>query len=279
MILRNRKGTAAHLLLEILVCSIIFLIISVFLFGAHAPKQILQLHAHVESADAALNCELSLANLLRAKSSQGLSYSNWLMDSYARYDAGTSDTLDSWRNEVKTTFDKVFSAGKWSLNLSLPNGTRILTAGGIDKKYMNVRDCLALVPFSTSDMKSGCIWSNTTIGKHGKIAGFGAPENDVKCQVVNDGQRLGLSPGADCNLQLRPASEFEEALPSTIENDPDVLDSLTLPILVGEAGKAKVLYEITVEEQAEQAEEVLVTLTRRALLRDCALNITLQTVL
>jgi hypothetical protein len=115
---------------------------------------------------------------------------------------------------------------------------------------------------------------------------FDTPEGEktVDCGVTfTEGTaetpgRIGITAKTgDCKLDLSAKEEFGEALQPNIANDPDVLDSITLPIFVG---AKNIPYEITVEEKKENEEiSVLVTLAKRSLQRDRALNITLQTVL
>jgi hypothetical protein len=283
MIHKNKKGAGADLLLEVLLSSIIFFVVVVVLYAIQVPQQEFKAHATVISADGALACETSLTNLLRANSPDGPSYEEWLSNGYMEQN---KDQLTNWTGNVSQIFNRTFSADMWNLIVTLPNSTVYINLSEITKgSDLEKFGCTAYAPLPVVYMKAFCFWSDTKENKqNGDAVDFKTPDGDVSC-------KLALSPGdpsaepvggevglgydkTHCNLDYKQSSKslFQDDLPTSVENTPDFLDSLILPILVN----GKVPYEITVQE-TEDGVKANVTLAKRTLIQDCALHVTLTT--
>ena len=272
MIAKNKKGAGADLLLEIILSSIIFFVVIAFLFMANIPQVKLKATAHVISADASLACELSLTNMLKTNSSKGITYEEWLINSFT-----SNSSLDPWKNEVKGLFDTALSAGQWDLNITKPDGTSVLSSGSITEgKDIDIFPCSFWVPYPVAYSKYFCAWSQSQNKVNEESADFATDDGDVSCVIIDNGDEIGINPGKDCKLNLDAPSIFAEPLPSRIEDDIEFAgDSLTLPINVG---AKNIPYEITMQELSEkQTGNVSVTLTKRNTLQDCALWLTLRT--
>ncbi len=273
MLHKNRKGSGADLLLEIILSSIIFFIIVIFLFAIRAPQQLLRAEASVVSADAAMSCELSLTNLLRANSSEGISYNDWLINSYVANDKAK---MDSWKANVKSILDKTLSDGYWNLTVTNNTGKSILSAGQIKEgSKVDLFGCSAYVPYPAVYTKIYCFWSGVKDNaiNDDKVK-FDTPDGTVNCQVIETADRIGfVRESTTCNLDLKQSqiSPFLEDLPSSVENDPNSLDEFTLPILVG-----GVSYKIKIAE-TQEASKVSVSMSKRALAQDCSLSVSLLT--
>jgi hypothetical protein len=268
---RNRKGSGADLLLEIILSTIVFFIVVVFLFGIQAQKQVINAEAHVLSADSALACEMSLVNLLRSNSPvAGLSYEEWFMNSYMSQDAVN---LANWKSNVSLIFDnKVFAPGDWELNVTLSDGTVLHKIGeikDIDKKQPF--GCTYYMQFPQVYSSYYCftdIPAKKITGTTG-TAEFNTPEGaKVSCKV-DVTPDLKVTKSKDCALDLTP-SELEEEIDNYIANTEE-LDSITLPLIVN-----SMHYEITVEETVEKS-EASVKLEKRSSIEDCSLHINLMT--
>ncbi|MCX6774539.1 MAG: hypothetical protein NTY99_00415 [DPANN group archaeon] len=271
MMLKKRGG--ADLLMELALSTIIFFVIVFFLFGINIPKQQLKACASVVSADAALACETSLTNLMKAASSDGTKYSDFLMNSWI------SDDTKTWQKNVASVFNKVFGSGDWEVEVLLPNGTNVTpTLGGISTQQLG---CNYTVPFPAALLKKDCGYAETQVPKivtSPTDVSFDTPDGNVTFTITDDETSLGVdcTATANCKLDLEPKSIFGERIPSTIPNDPSIADSITLPVLIQGAP-----YVIDVEELTDANGNVKsgfnATLTHSALLKDCGLTVTLKT--
>ena len=273
--IRNKKGSGAELLVEIIVSSIIFFVIVVFMFAVQLPQMELKAAAHVVSADAAMACELSLTNMLRANSSTGITYSDWLTNEYLQ---GKNLGSSSWKTEVEKIFDTSFSKGEWDLVISHEAKHMSLAMFGkiddADKREFDIFSCTSFVPLQAAYSQFYCYWSGKKYGKDSQTVSFSTPDGDVNCIIIYIDQNLGLESGVEtCGLDLEPKTVFDDLLPSQIEEDPNYVgDSIILPIKV-----SNVPYDIIVKEVSAKPANVSVTLTKRALIQDCALAVTLRT--
>lgn len=271
MILQNKKG-AADLLLEVILSAIIFFAIITFLFMIKIPQLQINAEAHVISADAALSCELSLANVLKSESPKGISYADWLMNSFTVKD---SKELDAWNESITNIFNRAFY-GDWDLNISLPNGTVILSAGKIidEATAAFIFNCTAFIPYQSAYAQFYCSWAQTINASNGDTANFKTPDGDVSCDVIDDGSKLGFKASKTCNLQLTAKNIFDENLPSTVEEVPNIPGAMmTLPIKVNNLD-----YEIKIEEASKAANhQDPVTLAKVGALDKCSLRVNMRT--
>lgn len=268
------KRGSADLLLEIIISSILFFVIVIILFGIQAPVMRLNAAAHVVSADAALGCEMSLTNMLKATSPKGITYSDWLMNSYL---ADNKPEIDSWSTNVKNIFDKTFQSSYWNMSITLPNGTNITPMLGDithGTKY-DIFNCETYIPYPVAYMRYYCypeIPPQEAVD--GQTLTFKTPEGvDISCTFIINNQKIGIEPNT-CSLDLKQSQKsiFAEDLQSYIDNDASTFNVLVLPVLVSK----KIPYEITVQE-TEEASKVLATLEKRAIIEDCSLHLTLMT--
>lgn len=273
MIFQNKKRGAADLLLEVLLSAIIFFVIIAFLFMIKIPLLQINAEAHVISADAALSCELSLANVLKSESPKDISYADWLVNSFTARD---SKELDAWKTSITNIFDKAFY-GDWDLNISLPNGSVILSAGKIIGEAKNeafIFNCTSFVPYQSAYAQFYCSWAQTINATDKATAAFETPDGEVSCEIIDDGSKLGFKTSKTCNLQLAAKNVFEEDILSTIEEDPAIPGAiLMLPIKVNNAD-----YEITIEETSKAAShQDPVTLAKVGTLDKCSLRVNMRT--
>jgi hypothetical protein len=277
MINKTKKGAGADLLLEIILSSIIFFIITIIMFGLQIPKQQFHANAHVISADASVACEMSLTNLMRANSSLGINYNDWLINEFIQ---GNDLSKSIWKKEVEKTFNDALSDGMWDLNITWPNGTLILNSGAITKNKAEIFTCMYYAPYPAAYSQYFCFPNIPAIKDvtDGKKASFNAPDGKVECIIsITSGTeetpgKLGLQTGVtNCNLDLTAKTVFEENLQPFVDNYPDINDTITLPIVVGGAN-----YEITVAETVEGT-TADVSLVKRSLTSDCSLHVILRT--
>jgi hypothetical protein len=174
----------------------------------------------------------------------------------------------------------------WNLIVTLPNNTVYVNLSEITKgSDLEKFGCTSYVPLPVAYMKNICFWSMVKEGVQDEdYVTFKTPDGNVTCKVAlkpgdfsaeEVGGEVGLVYDKErCHLDYKRSTEslFEDDLPTTIENIPEFLDILTLPILVN----GKVPYEITVQE-TEDAIKANVTLARRTLIQDCSLHATLTT--
>lgn len=275
IIQKNRKGAGADLLLEIVLSSIVFFVVTIIMFGLQIPQQTFHATAHVISADASIACEMSLTNLMRANSSLGITYNDWLMNEYVQ-----GNNLGNWKTDVGKVFDRALSPGMWDLNITLPNGTVILNTSAITKNREGIFTCMYYVPYPAAYSQYFC-FPNIPVDKdvtNGKKAPFKTPDGNVNCTItITPGTtdtpgKLGLQPDViNCNLDLTAKASFEEDLQSSVNNYPDFNDSISLPLIVNGSN-----YEITVTETVEGT-KADVSLVKRSLLSDCSLHAILRT--
>jgi len=271
---KNKKGAGADLLLEIIISSILFFVIVLILFGIQAPVMKLNAAAHVVSADAALGCELSLTNLLKADSpNSDVTYSDWLVNSYL---TGNQTELNYWTGNVTSIFTKTFDSGYWNLSITLPNGTNITPLLGEithGTKY-DVFNCKTFVPYSAAYTQYYCYPEiPPQEATNGETRTFRTPDGDISCTFIINDKKIGIEP-TTCSLDLYQSQKsiFADDLVSYIDNDDSTLNVLALPLLIDK----RIPYEITVQE-TEEASKVAVSLVKRALIEDCALHLTLMT--
>ncbi|MEM4247770.1 MAG: hypothetical protein QXH80_00735 [Candidatus Nanoarchaeia archaeon] len=265
------RKASMDLFLEIVLSSVIFFIIVIILFAVRIPQQELKASAHVVSADAALACEMSLTNILSAKSSQGIQYSDWLMNSFI---ARNQTKLDAWGSEIKKVLDKTFSEGGWSLNVTQPNGTSVVSVGKITKGLdEDLFSCEFFVPFQAAYSQFYCFWSNAKNGTDSQTLSFDTPDGNVKCTIIANGQYLGLKDEDDCKLKLEPQGLFGEVPESRIEDNPDIMDDLVLPMSIN-----NIPYEAFVQQtEKNTGGKISVAISKRAFIEDCSLGVLLQT--
>jgi len=271
---KNKKGAGADLLLEIIISSILFFVIVLILFGIQVPQMKLNAAAHVVSADAALGCEVSLTNLLKADSpNNDVTYSDWLINSYL---TENQTELNYWTDNVTSIFTKTFASGYWNMSITLPNGTNITPLLGEithGTKY-DIFNCKTFIPYPAAYMQYYCypeIPSQEAVNGETKI--FRTPDGDISCTFIINNEKVGIEPST-CSLDLRQSqkSMFADDLANYVDNDESTLNVLSLPLLVDK----RIPYEITVQE-TEEASKVTVSLEKRALIEDCALHLTLMT--
>jgi hypothetical protein len=260
---KNRKGAGAELLLEIILSTIIFFVVIIVLFAVKLPQLEINAKAHVISADAAVSCELSLTNLLRSTNLEGLSYNDWLVNSYFKKD------LVSWQSNVSKVLDTTFSPGYWNLTVNLANGTNITPVlGGITEEGLGVFSCVTSVPYPVEYMKYFCLWNKTESGLYNEQSvNFTTPDGSADCTILVSPD-FGVK-AKTCNLDLTAKNVFEENFPNTISNTPGILNKITLPVLINGAH-----YEITINETTE-GKQVSVALAKRTSIEDCSLHVKL----
>jgi len=264
----NRKG-AAELLLEIILSTVIFFVIIVFIFAIKVPQLEFTARATIVSSDAALACETSLTNLLRTERDD-VTIAQFMADSFIL------DKMSDIPPPIERIFNKAFSQGRWEMNVSLPNGTTILNISKVQQGQFPF-SCTSYIPLHAEYNEKICFYTETQGKFDGETAEFQTPEGAaVSCRII-DNEKLGIVPDRNtCNLNTQVTSVFEEPPESTITNDLQFADTLTLPILVGKAN-----YELALEENSDELgnelQGVAVTLTRRALIQDCSLAVTLTT--
>lgn len=266
----NTKRGSADLLLEIIFSAIIFFVITIILFGLRLPQQEFQAMAHVISADAAVSCELSLTNLMRANTSAGITYNDWLMNTYV-----TGGDLKDWKKDVEGYFNNAFSLERWDMNITLPNSTSLLGMGKIKDGTPEdeIFTCMFYAPYPAAYSQYFCFPTipEATSLTQGKTAIFKAEGTDVKCKI-NIKPRLEIAEDpVNCKLDLAAKNPFEEDIPYFIDNTLGMNDTLTLPIKVAGAEYEITLYEIVDGSTANAR------LIKRSLLEDCSLHIILRT--
>jgi hypothetical protein len=267
MTLKKRGG--ADMLMELALSTIIFFVIVFFLFGINIPKQQLNACAKVVSADAALACETSLMNLMKATSPDDTTYSDFLMNSWINKDT------TAWEKNVTKIFDKVLEVGNWEMNVSLPNGTDIMPAlGGITTEQLG---CSYIVPYPMALMKKNCSYSETQVPKTQDVT-FSTPDGGTTFTITDDTSYLSVVCKANCSLDLASKSIFQESIPNKIPKNTAIANSIALPVLIKGAS-----YMIDVEEltdangNVKSGFAVNATLAHSAALKDCGLTITLKT--
>jgi hypothetical protein len=264
MMLKKKGG--ADMLMELALSTIIFFVIVFFLFGINIPKQKLNACAKVVSADAALACETSLMNLMKATSPDGTTYADFLMNSQINKDT------TAWEKNVTRIFDKVLEVGDWEMNVSLPNGTDIMPAlGGITTEQLG---CSYIVPYPMALMKKNCGYSETQVPKTQDVT-FSTPDGDTTFTITDDSSYLSVVCKTNCNLDLASKSDFQENLQNKVPNSANA-DSITLPVLIKGTS-----YTIDVEELTDANGKVKsgvnATLMHGTTLKDCGLTVTLKT--
>jgi hypothetical protein len=264
----NKRG-AADLLLEIILSTIIFFVIVVFIFAVRVPQLEFQARATVVSSDAALACETSLTNLLRTER-DSVTIAQTIADKFIQ------ENISDVSPVIKNIFDRSFSDKRWELSIELPNGTSILDVGEVTAGQFPFT-CVSYVPLPAEYNEKVCFWSLKQEAFDGSESIFEAPHGRVGCQIVDTVDRLGIVPNRDtCNLNIKAESIFVEPPSPAVTNDPLLADSVTLPLLVN-----GINYEITVSENADAQENelpgVFAELKRRTLINDCSLAVVLTT--
>ncbi len=271
---KSRKGSA-DLLIEIIFSAIVFFVVTIIVFGLQIPQQEFKARAIVVSADSAVACDLSLTNMLRANTSTGITYSDWLMNEYVVGNDINASASGSWKSIMAGYLDQTFSSGKWVMNITLPNGTVLLNMGELkgNPPLEAIFTCMNYVPYPAAYSQYFCfpdIPEFTDITSGNKIAKFKTPEGeDVEC-VINIKPRLEVKAAAKCKLDLAAKNPFEEDLLYYIENTDGLNDSITLPITVANSD-----YTITVYETVDGLKANAI-LRRSSLLEDCSLHAVLK---
>jgi len=282
-----KKG-GADLLVELVLSSIIFFVLVFFLFGVEIPKQQVQACAKVVSADAALTCEVSLNNLLRSVSLEGIKYSDSLVNNWINLQKNPR-ALDAWKGNVTKLFNGAFGADEWQLDILVANGSSIATLGRIST---NQQGCFYTVPFPPSLLEKTCGYKETKqlpatsaviAARQGAAMGannimFSTIDGEVSCEVIDSNEFLGVR---SCSGGIiKEKSIFEEPQPTTVQNDPEVADSITLPLEI-----SGLQYELTVAEQKDRAGNALlgfsvnVELAKKESLQNCGLTVRLKTII
>jgi hypothetical protein len=259
------KRGGADLLVELVLSAIIFFVIVFFLFGIYIPQQQIKACARVVSADAALACETSLNNLLRADSPAGTNYADWLMNSWL------NKSTKDWEKDVSGVFADSLGAGDFELQVFLPDGTGLFPKplGKITTEQLG---CNYTIPFPVILLKNNCGYSETQTPITQDVS-FVTPDGAADFTIYDDGQ-LGVDCKETCELDLEPKSIFEERRSNKIPNSAAEQDSIKLPVKIKGS-----TYELTVEELTPlNTFNVKVTLARSTALQDCGLTVFLKTI-
>ncbi len=272
------KKAGADMLMELALSAIIFFVIIFFLFGINIPKQKLNACAAVVSADATLACETSLMNLMKATSSDGTPYSDFLMNSWVKNQ--DPNDLTAWQDEVTSILDFALGATDWEMNITLPNGTDVASLGGIETQQLG---CNYTMPFPAVLIKKDCGYSESKTPTVTSVV-FDTPDGSMNFTVTDDNTWLGVDCISGCTALLTTTSVYEAPPLKKIPNDQSVVDSLTLPV----KSTSGYRYDVSVEELSDRTDKygnplpksgfaVNVTLSRSSTLQDCGLTVTLKT--
>jgi len=266
MIFSNKKA-GADLLMELVLSAIIFFVIVFFLFGISTPKLELDACARVVSADAALACETSLNNLLRADASNGLTYADWLMNSQIK------NETNNWEKDVSNTLQDTFGAGNFELQVFLPNRAALFSKP-LGKITTLQFGCNYTIPFPIVLLDKYCSYFESKTATTSPVD-FSTPDGTASFTIYDDSTWLGadIKCGDNCELDLTPKSIFEETLQNKIPNTAEQ-DIIYLPVKI-----LGTTYELAIEENPPlNTFNVKVTLARSTALQDCGLTVSLKTI-
>lgn len=254
--MRNIKKGAADLLLELVFSTIIFFIIVAFLFGVKGPSLRINANANVVSAETSFSCDISLANLLRSPSPNGLTYSEWL--SY------TDANDDNWKGNVSALLNSVFGENNYNLtvyDLSQQKFSigKYNSKGKVENKEF-IR-CLAYVPLKANVLLANCNWSQTEEGKkpNDKIS-FSSPDGSCNVTLENTGY-IGITSSEGCEIVSKQTK---------LEDLDHTLDSIEVDLTIGSNP-----YTLFITETNESKNEMNVTLSKRAKISECSYLVTL----